>query len=61
MNNVESKQKPIRGLDAPTKLARRQGEKSQSNIYRTLFMQDRDRVLYSAPFRLLAGKTQVQR
>lgn len=59
MNNVENKQKPIKGLDAPTKLARRQGEKSQSNIYRTLFMQDRDRVLYSAPFRLLAGKTQV--
>ena len=50
---------PVKSLRAPAGLAVRNGIKETMPRYRSVFMQDRDRVLYSAPFRILAGKTQV--
>jgi len=51
--------KPKYSLKAPVNLATRNVINESGTPYRSLFMQDRDRVLYSTPFRLLAGKTQV--
>lgn len=58
-SSITSKKIPIRELYAPPKLARRDGKEVQASPYRTPFMRDRDRVLYSSAFRMLAGKTQV--
>ena len=46
-------------LKAPTSLATRDNQPITENSYRSCFMRDRDRVLYSKAFRRLAGKTQV--
>jgi dGTPase len=48
-----------KSLKAPIKLAIRPSGNSKGQTYRTVFMRDRDRVLYSKSFRRLAGKTQV--
>ena len=45
---------------APINLARRSdGSTDDASTYRSTFMRDRDRVLYAAAFRRLAGKTQI--
>lgn len=46
-------------LRAPLSLVKRSVPQSSDLSYRTEFMRDRDRVLYSRAFRRLAGKTQV--
>lgn len=46
-------------LKAPIKLATRSSGNNKSQKYRSMFMRDRDRILYSKSFRRLAGKTQV--
>lgn len=46
-------------LAAPEKLAKRSGGSNEAQEYRSLFMRDRDRILYSKSFRRLSGKTQV--
>ena len=46
-------------LTPPTNLIKRQFEEKSTNEYRTDFMRDRDRVMYSTAFRRLAGKTQI--
>ena len=56
---VGSRKRFPRSLSAPEELAQNNEESLYSDLYRTVFMRDRDRVLYSTPFRLLAGKTQV--
>lgn len=59
MPSIENRKTVSRSLKAPSRLALRAEHETPRNTYRTTFMRDRDRVLYSAPFRLLAGKTQV--
>lgn len=49
----------LKSLKAPTKLAIRPSGNKKGQKYRTVFMRDRDRILYSKSFRRLAGKTQV--
>ncbi len=47
---------------APEELAQRySGRDNYSQKYRTMFMRDRDRILYSKSFRRLSGKTQIYR
>ena len=51
---------PIFDFSAPIEFATRAEEaKSKNPPYRTDFMRDRDRVMYSGSFRRLAGKTQI--
>lgn len=46
-------------LAVPEKLAKRSGGSTEAQEHRSLFMRDRDRILYSKSFRRLSGKTQV--
>lgn len=46
-------------LRAPLDLAKREGDIPKTPQYRSKFMRDRDRIMYSKSFRRLAGKTQV--
>lgn len=46
-------------LKAPLELASRPSGDNTKQRYRTMFMRDRDRVMYSKSFRRLSGKTQV--
>lgn len=51
---------PIFDFSAPVEFASRAEEtKSKNPPYRSDFMRDRDRVMYSGSFRRLAGKTQI--
>lgn len=51
---------PIFDFSAPVEFATRAEEaKSKNPPYRSDFMRDRDRVMYSGSFRRLAGKTQI--
>lgn len=52
--------KPDFNFSAPIELAKRKEHNEiQNQNYRTVFMRDRDRVMYSSAFRRLAGKTQI--
>lgn len=52
--------RPTIDLSAPVEFARRAGTPETSLPgYRSEFMRDRDRVMYSSAFRRLAGKTQI--
>lgn len=52
--------KPDFDFSAPIELAKRKEiNETQNQQYRTVFMRDRDRVMYSSAFRRLAGKTQI--
>ena len=47
-------------FSAPIEYAcRKEQNKTQNQLYRSEFMRDRDRVMYSSAFRRLAGKTQI--
>lgn len=46
-------------LAVPEELARRSSGKNADQPHRSVFMRDRDRILYSKSFRRLSGKTQV--
>ena len=59
INNIDEKYKPLYALKAPKRLAIRESDSKDGERYRTVFMRDRDRILYSKAFRRLDGKTQV--
>ena len=51
---------PTFDFSAPLEYASRTGpSEPQNQEYRTEFMRDRDRIMYSSSFRRLAGKTQI--
>lgn len=56
MSNIQDIQISLR---APAGLVKRGSGNEKSHPYRSDFMRDRDRILYSKAFRRLAGKTQV--
>ena len=56
---MEYKQIERSVLAIPVELAQRCSGVNEDQQYRSMFMRDRDRVLYSKSFRLLSGKTQV--
>lgn len=52
--------KPDFDFSAPAALAKRkENNEIKNQEYRTVFMRDRDRIMYSSAFRRLAGKTQI--
>lgn len=57
--DINKKRTVLKSLKAPKKLAVRPSGNNKGQQYRTVFMRDRDRILYSKSFRRLAGKTQV--
>lgn len=57
--NIRNKKTVLYSLRAPAKLALRPSGNKKGQSYRSVFMRDRDRILYSKSFRRLAGKTQV--
>lgn len=57
--SINSKRSTLYSLKAPSKLSIRPSGNNKGQRFRSVFMRDRDRVLYSKAFRRLAGKTQV--
>ena len=59
IENWENKKTILYSLKAPVKLAVRPSQIEENQNYRSAFMRDRDRILFSKAFRRLSGKTQV--
>ena len=57
IENWENKKTILYSLKAPVKLAVRPSQIEENQNYRSAFMRDRDRILYSKAFRRLSGKT----